>query len=112
MASAISYEFYSSEKGSVNGIATLDSSGKLTESQLPAAAIDTYKGIYTDEAALIAAYPAASTGDYARNEATSSYWYWNSDLDTPAWVNQEITAVAYDALSEAARAAVPYIITV
>lgn len=110
MASAISYEYLTSIEGANNGLATLDGTGKLTLSQLPPSAVETYKGSFADEAAIIAAYPSATFGDYAYNEDTSSYWYWNAALGTPAWVNQEISATAYDALSPAERAAVPYII--
>jgi len=112
MASAISYEYLKSREGAVNGIATLDGTGKVPVSQLPDAAIETYKGEYADEAALILAYPTAFLADYAYNTDTSSYWYWNDALVTPAWVNQQITEAAYLALSAAERAAVPYIIGV
>ena len=112
MASAISYEYLKSREGAINGIATLDGTGKVPVAQLPDAAIETYKGEYADEAALILAYPTASLADYAYNTDTSSYWYWNDALGTPAWVNQQITEAAYLALSVAERAAVPYIIGV
>jgi len=69
-----------------------------------------YKGQFATSAALIAAYPDGSLADYAYVTATSSYWYWNAALGTPAWVNQQITETAYAALSTAEKAAVPYIV--
>ena len=111
MASALSYELFVAKQGAPNGIATLDGSGYVPVSQLPPSAIETYKGEYATSAALIAAYPTASLADYAYVTATSSYWYWNDALGTPAWVDQQITEAAYLALTVAERAAVPYIVT-
>lgn len=110
MASAISFEYLNSIEGVANGLATLDGSGKLPISQLPENIIETYKGEYLDSIALIAAYPLADLADYAYVIATNSYWYWNDALLLPGWVNQQITAIAYLALTPAAKAAVPYII--
>lgn len=110
MASAVSLEYLNSQKGVANGIASLDGTGKIPVAQLPASAVETYKGEFATSAALIAAFPTGLTADYAYVTATSSYWYWNSGLATPAWVNQEITAVAYLALTAQAKARVPYII--
>ncbi|MCX8074284.1 MAG: hypothetical protein N2749_01695 [Clostridia bacterium] len=111
MASALSYELFQSKQGVADGIATLDGTGKVPVSQLPAAAIETYKGEFATSEALTTAYPSASLADYAYVTATSSYWYWNDALGTPDWVNQQITESAYLALSVAERAAVPYIVT-
>jgi hypothetical protein len=108
MASTISYEFYSSKLGAVNGLATLDASGLLPVSQLPPSAIETFKGEYATSALLIAAYPLGALADYAYVTETLSFWYWNAALATPAWVNQEIAEAAYNALSAAEQAAVPY----
>lgn len=69
-----------------------------------------YKGEFATSAALSTAYPTADLADYAYVTATSSYWYWNAALATPAWVNQQITETAYNALSAAEQAAVPYIV--
>lgn len=110
MASAISYEFFEAKQGVADGIATLDGDTKIPVAQLPDAAIDSYKGQFADEAALVAAYATAELSDYAYVTATSSYWYWNAALSTPAWVNQQITEAAYTALSTAEKAAVPYIV--
>lgn len=110
MASAISYEFYTLVKGNPNGIASLDGDGKLLVSQLPPSAVETYKGEYDTEAALVAAFETASLGDYAYVSGTGSYWYWNDATDPHAWVNQEISSTAYSALSAAEKAAVPYIV--
>lgn len=110
MASALSYEMFEAQKGAANGIATLDSSGLVPVSQLPPQAIETYKGEYADEAAIIAAYPSADLADYAWNVDTDSYWYWNQALGTPAWVNQQITEAAYNALSANEQNAVPYMV--
>lgn len=111
MASALSYELFTAKQGVANGIATLDGSGYVPLSQLPPSAVETYKGQYATSAALIAAYPSGLLADYAYVDATSSYWYWNAALGTPAWVDQQITEAAYLALTVAERAAVPYIVT-
>lgn len=110
MASAISLEYLLSIKGTADGLATLDTTGKIPVSQLPEAALDGFLGEYATEAALEAAYPTAALANYAYVNATSSYWYWNSGLSTPAWVNQQITAAAYLALTAAEQAPVPYVI--
>lgn len=112
MASSISYELFQAKQGVANGLATLDGSGLVPVSQLPAASIETYKGEYATSAELIAAYPTGLLVDYAYVTATSSYWYWNAALATPAWVNQQITEAAYLLLSAAEQAAVPYIVVV
>ena len=127
MASALSYELFVAKQGVAGGIATLDGSGdvpisqlpagvadglatldatgKLPVSQLPDEAVETYKGQYADSTALETAYPTALLADYAYVTATSTYWYWNAALGTPAWVNQQIAEAAYLALSVAERAA-------
>lgn len=110
MASAVSLEYLNSQKGVANGIASLDGTGKIPIGQLPSGAVETYKGEFATSALLIAAFPTGSTADYSYVTGTSSYWYWNSGLTVPAWVNQEITATAYLALTAAAKARVPYII--
>ncbi|MHC1723463.1 MAG: hypothetical protein AB9836_09690 [Aminipila sp.] len=132
MASAISYELFTAKRGAANGIASLDTNTKVPVGQLPAGdangvasldagskipvaqlpdvAIDSYKGVFADEAALVAAYATAAISDYAYVTATTSYWYWNAALGTPAWVNQQITETAYNALTVAQRAGVPYIV--
>lgn len=110
MASAISLEYLNSIEGVANGVATLDGTGKVPASQLPSTAFETYKGDFATSAALIAAFPTAALADYAYVDATLSYWYWNKALDTPEWVNQQISAVNYSALSAEEKAAVPYII--
>ena len=73
---------------------------------------ENYKGRFATAATLQTSYPIASLASYAYVNDTSSYWYWNSALGTPAWVNQEITESAYLALSAATKAAVPYIVGV
>lgn len=110
MASAVSLEYLNSQKGVPNGLASLDGTGKIPVSQLPAGSVETYKGEFATEAALTAAFPTGATADYAYVTGTNSFWYWNSGLATAAWVNQEITATAYTALTAAAKARVPYII--
>ena len=110
MASALSYELFVAKQGVVNGIATLDGTGKVPVSQLPSSAIETYKGEYTASADLIAAYPSAALADYAYVDGTLSYWYWNDALATPAWVDQQISEADYLALDPTERAAVPYIV--
>lgn len=110
MSSSISLEYLNSIKGSANGLATLDGTGKVPISQLPGGAIETYKGEYATSSALNTAYPSANLADYAYVTATSSFWYWNRALSVPTWVNQEITAIDYNALSSAEKSVVPYII--
>lgn len=77
---------------------------------MPGGAIETYKGEFANEAAIVAAYATANLADYAWNIDTASYWYWNDALS--AWANQEITDTDYLALSAPEKAAVPYIIVV
>lgn len=71
-----------------------------------------YKGRFGTSAELQAKYLTATVADYAYVNNTSSFWYWNAGLATPAWVNQEITEAAYLALSASERMAVPYIVGV
>lgn len=110
MASAISLEYLQSISGAANGLASLGSAGTIPVAQLPDSVIPPYKGVYADQAALSAAYTSANHGDYAYVTDTASHWYWNPALTTAAWVNQEITAAAYSALTAEQKAAVPYII--
>ena len=115
MASSVSLEYLKSLEGAANGIATLDSAGTIPISQLPATT-NIFEGVFADAASLEAAFPTANIADFAFVTATNSFWYWNAGLtstDTPAvpsWVNQNITDVAYLALSTTAQAMVPYII--
>lgn len=108
MPGLVTVELLNSQKGAADGIASLDGTGKVPIAQLPAGAVETYKGVYATSAALIVAYPTASIADYAWVTATTSYWYWNYALATPAWVDSVITLAAYTALSTAEKAAVPY----
>lgn len=110
MASSVSYELFQAKQGVASGLATLDVSGKIPVTQLPAEAIESYKGQYDTSALLIAAHPTGILGDYAYVTETTSYWYWNAELAVPAWVNQQITEAAYALLSAAEQAAVPYIL--
>jgi hypothetical protein len=71
-----------------------------------------FKGVFQTSTVLQTSYPTASKADYAYVSGTSSYWYWNSVLGTPAWVNQQITEAAYNALSSSEKQAVPYIVGV
>lgn len=111
MASALSYELFTSKLGVANGVATLDGSGLVPVSQLPPSAIETFKGEYATSAALIAAYPVGAVAFYAYVTDTLSYWYWNANLAVPAWVNQQISEVAYLLLTATEKAGVPYIVT-
>lgn len=110
MASSVSYELLQAKQGAANGLATLDASAKLLAVQLPAEAIQVYKGEYATSAALIAAHVTGSLSDYAYVTETTSYWYWNAEITIPGWVNQQITEAAYALLSADEKAAVPYII--
>ena len=110
MASSVSLELLNAKSGAANGLATLNGLGKVPASQLPTEAIETYKGEYATSALLIIAHATGSLADYAYVTATLSYWYWNKSLVVPAWVNQQITEAAYNLLSAAEKAAVPYIV--
>lgn len=110
MSGIVSIELLDSEKGAVNGIASLDGTGKIPIAQLPTSAVETYKGIYATSAALILAYPVGVIADYAWVNAGLSFWYWNYALVVPAWVNQLITETAYNLLTSAQKGALPYIV--
>lgn len=69
-----------------------------------------FKGVFQTSTILQTSYTTASQADYAYVNNTSSYWYWNPALGIPAWVNQQISEAAYNALSTAEKAAVPYIV--
>ena len=110
MANAVSYEYLKSIQGVANGIPTLDNSGTIPTSQLPAAVVSPFKGEFADEPTLTTAFPTASLADYAFVDDTGSFWYWNAGLAVPAWVNQEIGETDYLALSALAQSMVPYLI--
>jgi len=110
MSSAISLEYLNSIEGVANGLATLDGTGKVPIAQIPGGAIETYKGEFADTTALTTAYPTGNLADYAYVTADLAFYYWNSKLGTPAWVNQNITATNYALLSASEKSAVPYII--
>jgi len=110
MASAVSYEYLKSIQGAPNGIPNLDGGGQVPASQLPPSAVSPFKGQFADETALTTAYPTAGIADYAYVNDTTSFWYWNAGLTTPAWVNQEIAEADYLLLSDSAKAMVPYIV--
>lgn len=109
MASAVSYEYLKSIQGVTGGIATLGSNGLVPPAQLPPIASQ-YKGQFATVAALQTAYPTALLADYAYVTATSTFWYWNTGLAVPAWVNQEIEETDYLDLTDAAKASVPYLV--
>jgi len=110
MASSVSLEYLLSIEGVADGLATLDWTGLIPVAQIPPSALDVFKGEYATDTALEAAFPTASIAQYAYVDSTNSYWYWNPQLTTPAWVNQQITATAYQALTPAVQSVVPYII--
>ena len=110
MASAVSYEYLKSIMGIPNGIPTLDDDGEIPEGQLPPSAISPYKGQFTDEAELADEFPTGILADYAFVDETATFWYWNTGLITPAWVNQEINEADYLNLSDTAKGMVPYMI--
>lgn len=97
----LSYELYQSKLGVANGVATLDGSGLIPESQLPPGAVETWKGVFADATALTTAYPVGQAAWYAYNTATSSTWAWN--FKTNAWVNTNINETDYNALTAAAK---------
>ncbi|MCL2532486.1 MAG: hypothetical protein FWE40_10125 [Oscillospiraceae bacterium] len=108
MASAVSYEYLQSIRGATGGIASLGNDGKVPTSQLPPGLISVYKGVYNTAVDLNTAYPDGNTGDYAYVTADGMFYYWSSELDL--WVQQEIEETDYLALSDAAKAAVPYLV--
>jgi len=114
MASAVSLEYLQSLFNQPGGLPTLlpatdpTNPGKISPAQLPAGALDSFKGEFADEEALTSAYLTAGMTDFAFNDDTTSFWYWNTELT--AWVNQQITASAYAQLSAQAQAVVPYVI--
>ena len=110
MSSAISLEYLNSIEGVANGLATLDGTGKVPIAQIPSGAVETFKGEYADLTALTTAYPTANLGDYAYVTADLAFYYWNSKLSVPAWVNQNITVVNYALLTADEKSAIPYII--
>jgi hypothetical protein len=110
MAGIVSIELLDSMIGAPNGIASLDNTGKIPLSQLPGGAIETYKGEFATSALLIAAHPTGNVADYAFVDVTASYWYWNSFLPIPGWVDQVITVAAWTALTPLQQGAVPYIL--
>jgi hypothetical protein len=110
MSGIVSIELLDSEKGAANGLASLDGTGKIPIAQLPTSSVETYKGQFATSTVLITAYPSGSIADYAYVTASLSFWYWNYALTVPAWVNQVITHAAYNLLTTAQKAALPYII--
>lgn len=108
MPNAISYEYLKSIKGTRNGLATLNSNGIVPRSQLPPDSRNPFRGTFATSNDL----PQKSlfAGSYAYVTGTQSFWYYNWLLDSPQWVNQNITATAYLALSEVDRSVIPYII--
>jgi len=110
MANALSYEYLKSIQGAPNGIPTLDGDGNIPESQLPPSVVSPFKGEFADETALTDEYPTASLADYAFVDDTSSFWYWNPGLTTPAWANQEIQEADYILLSDLAKSMIPYLV--
>ena len=64
VGTAVKGKISSTEKGAVNGVATLDGAGKLTASQLPASAVGglIYQGVW-DSATNSPAIPAAIIGN-------------------------------------------------
>ena len=110
MSSAVSYEYLKSREGVANGLATLDGTGKVPASQLPDDIINNWKGEFIDITALTTALPTAEIGDYAYLTTEKSFFYWNSKLLVPTWVDQKITVADYILLTDIEKSAVPYII--
>jgi len=110
MASSISLEYLLSIEGVADGLATLDSSGLIPVSQIPPSVVNIFKGEFATDTDLTTAIPVGTIAEYAYVDSTSSYWYWNGKLTTPAWVNQLITSTDYQALTADQQSVVPYII--
>lgn len=56
---------------------------------------DKFLGFFVDEATLVATHSSPSSDDvFAWNNDTDSFWYWDEDLGTPAWV--DYNTKAYD----------------
>ncbi|MCL2215672.1 MAG: hypothetical protein FWB91_01500 [Defluviitaleaceae bacterium] len=109
MASAVSYEYLKAIKGAPNGIPGLDENGQIPTTQLPISSL-LFLGQYATEAELVEVYASAELANYAFVDETTSFWYWNAGLTTPAWVNQEITDEDYEQLSDIEKSMVPYLI--
>lgn len=111
MASSVSYEYLVSIEGVANGIATLDGSGTIPVSQLPAVAVESpFKGSFADYIALATAIPTGSRADYAYVIDEEVFYYWNGELGSPSWVPQTIDTTAYNLLTTVQKAQLPYII--
>ena len=113
MASAISLEYLQSIQSQPGGLATLTPSGDtypgtVPENQLPPNAKSPFKGSFADSANLETAYPTGSMADFAYVTADLAFYYW--DDISASWVNQNITASAYAALSASEKSVVPWII--
>ena len=104
MSSAVSLEYLQSIEGVANGLATLDGSGTIPASQLPAGTVETWKGVFATPAALTTAYAVGAAAWYAWVTSTTSTWAWNFSLG--AWVNTNVSAAAYLALSVIERASI------
>lgn len=107
MASAVSYEYLTSIRGVTGGLATLGNNGIVPPSQLPPM-VSSYKGTFSTATALNTAFPTGVLGDYAYVTAIGGFMYWSTALSL--WVNQEIEETDYLSLTDAQKAAVPYLV--
>ena len=109
MSSKISFAYLVSVEGTANGLATLGTDTKIPVSQIPTEyLVETFKGTYATEEALLSAHPVGALGDYAYITATASYWYWNITL--ASWIDQKITVDLYNILSTDVKVVMPFII--
>lgn len=98
---AISIELLDSFKNQPDGIAGLDNNGYLDPSVFPPGTTETYKGAFTDLAALQAAFPTASVEDYASVGADNARYYWSAIQG--AWIAQQITYTDWLTLTAAQK---------
>jgi hypothetical protein len=104
MASSITLEYLESIKGAPNGLSTLDASGKIPASEIPAIT-HAFVGNYTAIADLQTAYSTADYGMYGYISGIK--YFYNAALTTPGWTSVEVTATAYNAMTAAERAGMP-----
>lgn len=70
-----------------------------------------FLGEFASSVELVEKYPAGNIADYAWSVLDGCFWYWNGGSLVPKWVRQPITRMDYIALTDAEKAAVPYIVT-
>ena len=105
MEALMSYQLFKNKGNADGGYPVIDPvTHTINAIYIPVSSQETYKGSYANEAAIILSNPAGVLNDSAYNQATKSFWFWNSGLVVPTWVNQETTDLLYTALIANAKA--------